>query len=201
MHPASEGARFRLLSLYPHPRYIGHVVLDEDGLVPGTAFSCRTRRFPTLDEKIASLERRFTDSIERFQPTVIVVVRAKGCAWLNAMMNRTIELADATGLPLRVRYEAALANLLVDDGVEEYDKLGQSVTTAFFPELATGITSWGRGFRDDYLRHRRSTWKAAAGAIAVLAEERPAAVRRLARGPVPAGLRALLDRAGAPPAI
>jgi hypothetical protein len=180
MHPASEGVRFRVLSLYPHPRYIGHVVLAEDGLVPGAAFSCRTRRFPTLKEKIASLERRVADSIEQYEPTVIVIVRAKGCAWLDAMMNRAVELADATGLPLRIRYEAALANLFVDDGVEEYDKLGQCVTTAFFPELASGITSWGRGLRDDCLRHRRSTWKAAAGAVAVLAEMRPETVRRIA---------------------
>ncbi len=201
MHPAPKGARFRVLSLYPHPRYIGHVVLDEEGLVPDAAFSCRTRRFPTLEEKIASLEKRFAASLERYEPALIVIVRAKGCAWLDAMMTRAIELADATGLPLRVRHEAALTDLFVDDGVEAYDKLGQSVTTAFFPELARGITSWGRGLRDDRLRHRRSTWKAAAGAVAVLAETRPAAVRRIACGPIPAGVRALLDRAEASPAI
>ncbi|MCB9492565.1 MAG: hypothetical protein H6674_10920 [Dehalococcoidia bacterium] len=200
MHPAPEGARLRVLSLYPHPRYIGHVVLDEDGLVPGAAVSCGTRRFRTLEDKIASLERRFAESIERYAPSVIVIVRAKGCAWLDAMTNRAIELAGATGLPVRIRYETALMTLLVDDEVERYDKLGQSVTTAFFPELATGITCWSRGYGDQR-RHPRSAWKAAAGAIAVLAEEHPAAVRRLARGPIPAGLGAVLDRAEAPPAI
>lgn len=201
MHLALERARFRVLSLYPHPRHIGHVVLDEEGLVPRAAFSCRTKRFPTLDGKIASLDRLFADSLERHEPTAVVIVRAAGCAWLDAMMTRALDLADATGLPMRVRHEAALTSLFVDDGVEAYDKLGQSVTTAFFPELARGITSWGRGHRDQYLRHRRSTWKAAAAAVAVLAEMRPAAVRRIACGPIPAGLRALLDRAEASPAI
>lgn len=201
MHPASEGARFRVLSLYPHPRYIGHAVLDEAGLVPGSAFSCRTRRFRTLEEKIASLERRFAASLQEYEPAVLVIVRTVGCDWLNAMMIRAIELADATRLPMRIRYETALSDLLVDEDVAEFDKLGQSVTSAFFPELARGITSWGRGLRDDRQRHHRSTWKAAAGAVAVLADMRPEAVRQIARGPIPSGLCALLDRAGAPPAI
>ena len=110
------------------------------------------------------------------------------------MMARAIELGDASGLPVRIRYEAALLDLFVDEDASAFDKLGQSVTTAFFPELAKGITSWGRGHGDGR-RHRRSTWKAAAGALAVLAEMRPEAVRRLARGSIPAGLGALLDHA------
>lgn len=201
MHPARKRARFRILSLYPHPRYIGHVVLDEEGLVPDAAFSCRTRRFPTLDEKIASLEERFATSIKQYEPTVIVVVRATGCDSLEAMMNRAIALADATRLPVRIRYEAAITSLFVDERLEAYDKLGQSVTKTFFPELARGGTAWGRGHRDDKLRHHRPTWKAAAGAVAVLAEMRPRAVRRLARGPMPSGLRTELDRALHPPAL
>lgn len=201
MHLAPERARFRVLSLYPHPRHIGHVVLDEEGLVPGAAFSCRTKRFPTLRGKVASLERLFAASLDRYAPSIIVIVRASGCAWLDAMMTRAITLADATGLPLRVRYEAELMSVFADERCEAYDKLGQSVTCAFFPELANGITSWGRGHRDDRLRHRRSTWKAAAGAVAVLAETRSAAVRRIACGSIPAGLRALLDHAEASPAI
>ncbi|MCZ7682439.1 MAG: hypothetical protein M5U28_28070 [Sandaracinaceae bacterium] len=129
-----------------------------------------------------------------------MIVRTSGCAWVDEMMAHAITLADATGLPVRIRYEAALLDLFVGEDVGAFDKLGQSVTTAFFPDLARGITSWGRGHGDGR-RHRRSTWKAAAGALAVLAEMRPAVVRRLAYGPIPAELRALLDRASCPPAI
>ena len=200
MHLAPERARFRILSLYPHPRHIGHVVLDEEGLVPRAAFSCRTKRFPTLAGKLASLEQLLAISLERYAPSVIVIVKTKGCAWVDAMMAHAIMRADATGLPVRIRYEAALLDLFVGEDVGAFDKLGQSVTTAFFPELASGITSWGRGHGDGR-RHRRSTWKAAAGAVAVLAEMQSAAVRRIACGPIPARLGALLDRAKAPPAI
>lgn len=200
MQPADEQARFRVLGLHPHPRHIGHVVLDEQGLVPGGAFSCRTKRFPTLDGKLASLEQLFAASLERYAPTVLVIVRGHGCAWVDVMMARALELADATGLALRVRYETALTGLFASGGIVGFDKLGQSVSAAFFPELAEGVRSWGRGHSDSR-RHRRSAWKAAAGALAVLAEMRPAAVRRLARGSIPAGLSSLLDRAEHPPAI
>lgn len=200
MQPASEQARLRILGLHPHPRHIGHVVLDEDGLAPGGTFASRTKRFAALDRKIASLEQLVAASLERYEPTVIVIVKTHGCAWIDAMTARAIELADASGLPVRIQYEAALVSLFVDEDLAAFDKLGQSVSSVFFPELASGIKSWGRGHGDSR-RHRRSTWKAAAGALAVLAERRPEAVHQLARGPVPSGLCALLAHAEAPPAL
>lgn len=193
MPPASEQARFRILALHPHPRHIGQVVLDEDGLVSGGTLSCRTKRFASLDGKMASLEQLVAASLERYEPTVIVIVRSSGCPWVGAMVARAIELADASGLPVRIQYEAALVSLFVDEDIAAFDKLGQSVTSIFFPELASGIKSWGRGHGDSR-RHRRSTWKAAAGALGVLADMRPAAVRRLAREPIPSGLSAFLAR-------
>lgn len=85
----------------------------------------------------------------------------------------------------------------VPDGVE-YDQLGQCVTGAFFPELVHDTGSWRRG-NADVRRRVRPMWKAAAGAIAVLAEHRPASATKLARGSLPPGLASLIERASRAP--
>lgn len=200
LHDPGHAERLRVLALFPHPRHVGHVVLDEDGLVARGSFACRTRRFPTLALRTASLERLIRGSLRRYKPTIVVIVQARGCAWLDAMMAHAITVVDATGRPLRIRYEAALTSLLVDDDVQGYDQLGQVVTRVFFPELARGVRSWRRG-EEDRRRRPRAVWKAAAGAIAVLAENRPAAVAALARAPLPTVLASFIEHALHPPIV
>jgi len=188
----------RILALFPHPRHIGHVVLDKNGLVPKGAFACRTRRFATLEQRKASLDRLVARSSIRHRPTLLVVVHARGCAWLNAMMAHAIAVADGSGVPLRIRHEAMVTDLFIPEDAEQYDQLGQAITRVFFPELAKGVPSWNRRMNAQR-RRLRSVWKAAAGALTVLAEVRPDVVRNLAIGPLPPGLASLIDRASRPP--
>jgi hypothetical protein len=183
---------YRVLGIFPHPRCVGHVVLDERGLVPGGSFACRTDRYAQLDARRESLDRLFERSVARFRPSVIVIVQARGSASLEAMMVHAISAAERTRLPLRIRYESGLADLFVDDDADEYDQLGRSIARVFFPELARRVQSWRRG-GEATRRRPRSAWKAAAGAVAVLAETRPQAVMALARAPLPVRLRSFID--------
>lgn len=187
----------RVLGLFPHPRHVGHVVLDEGGLVPGGWFACRTRRYPTLEARLESLDRVIRRSVSKYRPSVVVVVRSRGSASLEAMTARAIPAAERTGLPLRIRYETALADLFVDDDASEYDRLGQSITHVFFPQLGQGVGSWRRG-EEATRRRPRSVWKATAGALTVLAETRPQSVLALARAPLPVGLRSFIDLVSRP---
>lgn len=190
----------RVLCLFPHPRFSGHAVLDEHGLVRAATFTMRTRRFPTLDERITSIERQLIESARSHLPDVLVIVAADGCAWVEATVKRVLAAARPTGVLLHIVAERELEKLFRLPDSALYDQLGQSVTTTFFPELVHGTGSWRRG-DDDVRRRIRPVWKAAAGAIVALAERRPAAVTRLARGPLPPGLASLIERASGAPTV
>lgn len=192
-----QGASFRILGLYPHPRYSGHVVLDENGIVPGSAFVASTRNLPTLDLRIASIKRRIASSVAEYRPSIIVVVRSRGTAAIDTVSWEAIIAAEASGVPLRVKYEPALFDLLVDHETRGFDRLGQAVARLFFPELERGLRAWRKG-EEDRRRRPRSAWKAAAGAIAALAETRPERVAVLARAPLPEPLALLLTRSSSP---
>lgn len=199
MTAASKSERlFRVLCLFPHPRFTGHAVLDEIGLVRSATFTMRTRRFPTLPERIASIELQLRQSVATYRPDVVAIIATTGCAWVETTTAQVLTAATATGVRLRVVAEPELEELFrVPDGAE-YDQLGQSVTSVFFPELMHDTGSWRRGTAD-VRRRVRPMWKAAAGAIAVLAEHRPASTAKLARGPLPPGLASLIERASRAP--
>ena len=201
MTAASKSERlFRVLCLFPHPRFTGHAVLDETGLVRSATFTMRTRRFPTLAERIASIELQLRESVATYRPDVVAIIATEGCAWVETTTAQVLTTATAIGFPLRVVAEPELEELFrVPDGAE-YDQLGQCVTGAFFPELVHDTGSWRRG-NADVRRRVRPMWKAAAGAITALAERRPSAVLKLARGPVPPGLASLIERASRTPTV
>lgn len=190
----------RVLCLFPHPRFSGHAVLDEDGLVRPATFTTRTRRFPTLEQRIASIENQLLESVRVYRPDVLVIVKAGGCAWVEATVTKVLAAARATGIPLHVAAERDIDDLFRLPDSALYDQLGQSVTTTFFPELVHGTGSWRRG-HDDVRRRVRPVWKATAGAIAALAERRPDAISPLARGVLPPGLASLIERAKRAPAV
>lgn len=190
----------RVLCLFPHPRFSGHAVLDQGGLLRSATFAMRTRRFPTLEGRLASIETQLHQSIRAYRPDLLVVVRAGGCASVEATVTRALAAARATGVPLHVAAERELDELFRSPDSALYDQLGQSVTTTFFPELVHGTGSWRRG-DSDVRRRVRPMWKATAGAIVALAEHRPAAVLELARGPLPPGLASLIERASRAPAV
>ena len=195
MTAAFERARlFRVLSLFPHPRFTGHAVLDETGLVPCATFTMRTRRFPSLHDRIESIEARLHKSVATYRPDVVVVVATARCAGADAAISRIFEAASAVGHRPQVVNEHELVELFRFPERGGYDQLGQVVTSVFFPELLHRAGTWRRGGADDR-RRARPTWKAAAGALVALAEHRPPCVTTLARTPLPPGLTSFIERA------
>lgn len=200
MNAAFERERlFRVLCLFPHPRFTGHAVLDETGLVRSATFTMRTRRFPSMPERIASIETRLHRSVATYRPDVVAVVTTARCARAEATTTKVVAAANSSRHPVRVLAEPELEALFrVPDG-SEYDQLGQVVTSAYFPELVHGSQSWRRGSAESR-RRMRPVWKAAAGAVVALAEHRPASAKSLALGPLPPGLASFIERAsGAQP--
>ncbi|MCZ7681153.1 MAG: hypothetical protein M5U28_21150 [Sandaracinaceae bacterium] len=189
MHALSERKHpLRILALYPHGRFTGHALLDEDELVLGATFATNIQRRGPLEARLDAVARLVRGSTRLYRPDAIVVVRSPD----RTFAERCIEIARAL-LPLHVRDDEELQHLFVPPDAEEYDHLGQSVTRVFCPELARGMTSWRRG-NESKRRRVRPVWKATAGAIAVMAELRPLAVRTMARGPLPPGLASALSR-------
>lgn len=197
--PARERV-LRVLSLFPHPRYSGHALVDEDGLVRPATFNMQVRRFPTLDRRVACIEQQIAESVRVYRPDLVVIVRPSGCAWIETVAERSVSAARATTRPVDVISLGDVEQLFHEPGGEEYDRLGQALTAAFFPELAVGIRSWVRG-GEPTRRAIRPMWKAAAGAIAVLARHRPDVVVALARRPLPPGLTSLIDDASRIPDV
>lgn len=189
MHALSERKHpLRLLAVYPHGRSTGHALLDEDELVLGATFATNIQRRGPPEARLDAIARLVCESTLLYRPDAVVVVRSPNCAFAE----RCIETAQALR-PLHVRDDEELQHLFVPPDAEKYDHLGQSVTRVFCPELARGMTSWRRG-NESKRRRVRPVWKATAGAIAVMAELRPEAVRAMAREPLPPGLASLISR-------
>lgn len=192
--PSERRPTFRVLCLYPHPRLSGHAVLDDHGLVRSATFVMRTRRFPSLEERIASIEERLRDSVRTFRPDVVVVLLVSDHGDATVIHDRVLAVTDALPVHATTLETAAVEELFATPGGSLCDQLGQAVTSSFFPELVHRTGAW-RSRGDHVRRAVRPVWKATAGAIAVLAEHRPDAVIALARGPVPPGLASLIERA------
>jgi hypothetical protein len=181
-----------VLGVYPHARDTGHVVLNEDGLVPNGTSTCHARRHSVpIEERAKRVARVIATAIATHRPHVVAIVRGPSCP--DAIAERVVHEADASGALVEELDENLLAEILRADDASDYDQLGQVVTRSFFPELATGIGSWSRG-DEDRRRRPRAIWKAAGGALLVLAGHRPEAVLALARGPLPPGLASFIER-------
>lgn len=193
MNAALPSARqLRVLGIFPHRRFAGHAVLDEVGLVRAGTFMVDVRRHGSNDERGAAIERRVRSSIATYRPDLLVIVSDADAVALE-------DAAIAHDLPVRRFREREVGELFAQTDASRFDQLGQAVTGAFFSELLHRGGSWALGSIEQR-RLRRPVWKAAAGAIAALAEARPHAVLKLARNPLPQQLASLIERASRTPA-
>lgn len=189
--PAQDRS-FRVLGLFPHPRHTGHVVLGPDGVVPGSAFCAETRRLRTPDARVASLSALVRTSVAQHDVRLVAVARPCDVREHPSLAADVVTAIGALGVSVEVLDERSVGDLLHAPSVSGFDHLGQTVSRVFFPELARSVPSWRRG-HEQQRRRIRPLWKATATSLVALTKLRPAAIRALARGPIPPGLAALLD--------
>lgn len=158
-------------------------------------FASRTRRHCSLQERIEAVARAVEESTQLYRPDVVAVVDDPRFASTKALSKAAIDAAIRSGAPVRVVSVESLAEFFADSsGDSNYDRVGQTVTRVFFPELSRGVTAWRRG-GEGRRREIRPMWKATAAAITTLAEYRPAAIAALAREPLPTQLALFIERA------
>ncbi|MCC7537517.1 MAG: hypothetical protein IT379_14935 [Deltaproteobacteria bacterium] len=173
------------------------MILDDRGLVPGSAWCTETRRLRTHDARIASITRLVESSLRQHEIHLVAIGRSRDVVGHESLASEVVAVVSTLGVAVEVLDEHALVDAFRVPGTSGFDHLGQTVSRVFFPELAGNVPSWRRG-HEERRRRIRPLWKATAAALVALAKLRPDAVRALAREPLPPGLLALLDSVSIP---